>query len=150
MILGTLYGNTNTYGDLKFYANMRNSIQLVIILVISALYQRANFICKMGRKGVLSQTEKSKIVQGLHKNISTLQLAKELDRSHRTFKKHVTYPEICNGRSDKGKICKKAPVSHRAMSKIKREVRRNPLKTRKKALKMLSFLMCQNQPDAVS
>ena len=72
----------------------------------------------MGRKSALSQTEKSKIVQRLHKNISTLQIAKELDRSHETFTKFVTNPELCNGRSDKGKIRKKAPVSHRAMSRV--------------------------------
>ena len=83
--------------------------------MISNLVQRANFICKMGRRGALSQAEKSR----------------ELDRDHRTIKKCVTNPELCNGRSDKGKISKKAPVSHRAMSRIKREIRRNPLGTSK-------------------
>ena len=34
---------------------------------------------------------------------------------------------LCDGRSDKGKIRKKAPVLHPAMTRIKREVRRNPL-----------------------
>ena len=46
MILGTLYSNTNTCPDQKFYANLRNGKLMVAILVISALYQRANFICK--------------------------------------------------------------------------------------------------------
>ena len=99
--------------------------------MISSLVQRANFICKMGRRGALSQAEKSKIIQRLHDNISTLEISKELDRDHRTIKKFVTNPELCNGRSDKGKIRKKAPVSHRAMSRIKREIRRNPLGTSK-------------------
>ena len=84
-----------------------------------------------GRRGALSQVEKSKIIQRLHDNISTLEISKELDRDHRTIKKFVTNPELCNGRSDKGKIRNKAPVSHRAMSRIKREIRRNPLGTSK-------------------
>jgi hypothetical protein len=81
----------------------------------------------MGRKCALSQAEKFKIIQMLHNNISTLEISKELDRDHRSIKKFVTDPELCNGRSDRGKIRKKAPVTHRAMSAIKREVRRNPL-----------------------
>ena len=97
--------------------------------MISSLVQRANFTCKMGRRGALSQAEKSKIILRLHDNISTLEISKELDRDHRTIKKFVTNPELCNGRSDKGKIRKKAPVLHRAMSRIKREIRRNPLGT---------------------
>ncbi|XP_076056525.1 uncharacterized protein LOC143034407 isoform X2 [Oratosquilla oratoria] len=86
----------------------------------------------MGRKGALSQAEKSKIVQSIHNKISTLEIAKELDRDHRTIKKFVTNPELCNGRSDKGKIHKKALVSRRAMSRIEREVHCNPLETSKK------------------
>ena len=74
------------------------------------LVQRANFICKMGRRGALSQAEKSKIIQRLPDNISTLEISKELDRDHRTIKKFVTNPKLCNGHSDKGKIRKKAPV----------------------------------------
>ena len=85
----------------------------------------------MGRRGALSQDEKSKIIQRLHDNISTLEISKELDHDHRTMKKIVTNPELCNGHSDKGKIRKKAPASHRAMSRIKREIRRNPLGTSK-------------------
>ena len=54
-----------------------------------------------------------------------------MDHDHRTIKKFVTNPELCNGRSDKGKIRKKASVSHRAMSRIKKEIRRNPLGTSK-------------------
>ena len=85
----------------------------------------------MGRRGALSQAEKSKIIQRLHDNISTLEISRELDHDHRTIKKFVTSPELCNGRSDKGKIRKKAPVLHRAMSRIKKEIRRNPLWTSK-------------------
>ena len=54
--------------------------------MISSLVQRANFIWKMGRRGALSQAEKSKIIQMLHDNISTLEISKELDRDHRTIK----------------------------------------------------------------
>ena len=95
--------------------------------MISSLLQRVNLICKIGRRGALSHAEKSKVIQRLHDNICTLEISKELDRDHRTIKKFVTNPELCNGRSDKGEIRKKAPVSYRAMSRIKREIRHNPL-----------------------
>ena len=85
----------------------------------------------MGRRGALSQTEESKIIQRLHDNIFTLEIREELNRDHRTIKKFVTNPELCNRRSDKGKIRKKAPVLHRTMSRIKREICRNPLGTSK-------------------
>ena len=55
--------------------------------MISSLVQRANFICKMGRRGALSLAEKSKIIQRLHDNISTLEISKELDRDNCTIKK---------------------------------------------------------------
>ena len=35
-----------------------------------------HFICKMGRKGVLTEPEKSKIIKGLHKKQSTLEIGK--------------------------------------------------------------------------
>ena len=57
-------------------------------------------------------------------------MCKELDRDISTFhfiKKIVINPELCDGRSDKGKIRKKAPELHRAMTRIKRELCRNPL-----------------------
>ena len=69
--------------------------------MISSLLQRANFICEMGRRGALSQAEKSKIIQRLHDNISTLEISKELYPDHRTIKKCVTNPEHCNGLSNK-------------------------------------------------
>ena len=80
----------------------------------------------------MSRTEKSKIVQRIHNKVSTLEIAKELDRDHRTMKNFVTNPELCNGRFDKGKIRKKAHVLHRAMRRTRREVCRNPLETSKK------------------
>ena len=124
MILGTLHGNTTTCTNLKFYANLHNSKQMTDIQPISA-YQ---FTCKMEHKFALGQTEKSKTAQKLHKNIYTLQIAKELNRDHGTIKKFVTNPERCNGRSDK------AHVSHRVMSRSKREIRRNPFEISKKSL----------------
>ena len=63
-----------------------NSEHTAANLVTCSYFQRANFICKIGRKGVLSQAEKSKIVQRLHNKISTLEIAKELHRDHHTFK----------------------------------------------------------------
>ena len=74
--------------------------------MISSLVQRPKFICRIRRRGALSQAEKSEIIQRLHDNIATLEICKELDRDHRTIKKFVTNPELCNGRSDKGKIRK--------------------------------------------
>ena len=47
-------------------------------------------------------------------------MCKELDRDICTIKKIVIYPELCDGRSDKGKIRKKAPELHQAMSMIER------------------------------
>ena len=99
----------------------------------------------MGYKDAWSQTEKSTIFQRLCKIISTLQITKELNRDHRTIEKFVTNPELCNGSFDKEKIRKKAHVSHRAMNRIKREVRRNPLETRKTVFQTLEFLMRQYQ-----
>ena len=156
----TLYTNTNACADLKFYANLRNSKRTAAILVTCSLFERVNFICKMGRKGALSRAEKFKIVQRIHNKISTLEIPKKFDSDHRIIRKCVTNPELCNGRSEKGKIRKKkAPVSHRAMSRIKSRwrrdgtvmrVHRNPLETSKKFLKTLPFLMYPNQLDTVS
>ena len=50
-------------------------------------------------------------------------------RYHRKVKKIANNIAHCNARSDKGKIRKQAPVSHRAMNHIMREVSRNPLQT---------------------
>ena len=81
-----LYGNTNELSDIKSWADLRNSEQTAANLVTCSYFQRANFICKIRRKGVLSQAEKSKIVQRLHNKISILEIAKELHRDHRTIK----------------------------------------------------------------
>ena len=90
-------------------------------------FQRVKFICVIGRKGALSETEKFKIMERLHSKV----IAKKLGRDHRTVKTSVISSAQCNGRSDKGKIWEEAPVSHRAMGQIKKEVRRNPLQTSK-------------------
>ena len=50
-------------------------------------------------------------------------MCKELDRDICTIKKIVINPELCDGRSDKGKIRQKAPVLHPAKTRIKREGR---------------------------
>lgn len=88
----------------------------------------------MGRKGALTEVEKSKIIQGLHKKHSTLAISKIIGRDHRTVKKFACNPSSCNGRSDKGKMRKNGPVSQRDLNLIKREVRRNPLQTSKQVL----------------
>ena len=84
----------------------------------------------MGCKDALSDAEKLKIPQGLY-NLSTLEIAKELGRDHRTVKRFAMNPALCNGRSDKGKIRKEAPVSRRYLNHIKREVYRTALQTSK-------------------
>ena len=56
-----------------------------------------------------------------------MEIAKELGRDHRTVKRFAMNLALCNGRSDKGKILKEAPVSRRTLNHIKREVRRKPL-----------------------
>ena len=68
----------------KIFADLRNSKQTTAIFAISCLIQRANFRCKMGRKGALSEAVKFKIAQRLHNNFSSLEIAKELGHDHRT------------------------------------------------------------------
>ena len=82
----------------------------------------------MGRKGALTDIEKTQIIQGLHNKQATLEIAKTLGRDHRTIKKFAT---SCNGRSEKRKVRKKWPVTRRVISLLKREVRQNPLQTSK-------------------
>ena len=85
----------------------------------------------MGRRGALTNVEKSKIIQGLNKKRSTLEISKTIGRDHHTVKKFANKPESCNSRSDKGKLRKSTRVSHRALNSIKREVSRNPLQSNK-------------------
>ena len=93
----------------------------------------------MGRRGALTENEKAKIIQGLQKKQSTLEIAKMLGRDHRTIKKYATNPQSCNGRADKGKIREKSGVSRRVISLIKREVHRNPLETSKQVLEAVGM-----------
>ena len=60
----------------------------------------------MGNKGALSETEK------FNSKVFTLEIM--IGRDNHTFKKLVISTAQCNGRSDKGKIQKQAPVSHLA------------------------------------
>ena len=60
----------------------------------------------MGRRGALTEKEKAKIIQGLQKTQSTLEIAKMLGRDHHTIEKYATNPQSCNGRADKGKFGK--------------------------------------------
>ena len=80
-----------------------------------------------------------------------MEIAKELGHDHRAVKKLAINPAHYNGRSDWGKIRKKTPVLHRAMNHIMKEkVRGNPLQASiKKYSKVLVFLMCPKQLDAV-
>ena len=68
-------------------------------------------------------------------------MCKELDSNICAIKNIVINPELCDGRPDKGKMCKKARALHRAISRIMREVHRNPLGCSKRhSFKMLTFL----------
>ena len=66
---------------------------------------------------------------------STLEISKTIGTDHRTVKKFANKPELCNGRSDKGKLRKSTRVSHRALNLIKREASRNPLQSSKEVFK---------------
>ena len=50
----------------------------------------------MGRRGALTNVEKSKIIQGLNTKRSTLEISKTIGRDHRTVKKFANKPESCN------------------------------------------------------
>ena len=93
----------------------------------------------MGRKGALTDNEKAKIIQGLHKNQTTLAISKTLNRDHRTIKRFVKNPSTASIRSDKGKPRKNSSVSPRVLSLIKREIRRNPLHTSKEIFEAVSL-----------
>ena len=93
----------------------------------------------MGRRGALTENEKAKIIQGLQKKQSTLEIAKMLGHDHRTIQKYATNPQSCNGRADKGKIRKKSGVSRRVISLIKCEVHRNPLQTSKQVFEAVGM-----------
>ncbi len=73
-------------------------------LVQESLYR---LICEMDSREALTNEERSKIIQGLTKKQSTLEIAKIIGRDHRTVKKFVNQPDSCNGRADKGKPRKK-------------------------------------------
>ena len=63
-----------------------------------------------------------KIIERLHSKVN-LEIAKESGRDYRTVKKVVIRTAQCYESSDKEKIRKQAPVSHRAMRQITKEVR---------------------------
>ena len=78
-----------------------------------------HIICKMGGKGALTKIEKSKIIQGLNKRQLTLEISKIIGRNYCAVKKFANKPELCNGRSDKGKLQKSTCVLHQAPNLIK-------------------------------
>ena len=80
----------------------------------------------MGRKVTLTENEKATIIQELHRKQTTLQVAKTLNRGHRTVKK--TQLNSFNGRSDKG-TSRSSIASPRKVKRMKREIRRNPFQT---------------------
>ena len=73
----------------------------------------------MGRKSDLSETEKNSIVTQLEKGSTTLEIAKMINRDHRTVKKYIEDPDASRTRSDKGKS---RVITQREVSRIKRIV----------------------------
>ena len=71
-----------------------------------------------GCRGALTENEKAKIIKELHKKQSTHEIAKMLDRDHRTIKKYATNLQSCNGRADKEKIREKSGLSRWVISQI--------------------------------
>lgn len=69
----------------------------------------------------------------LHDNISTLEIAKNWAVTIAP-QKHLALARSLRKTFDKGKIRKQAPVCYRAINQIKREVRRNRLRTKIKSI----------------
>ena len=77
----------------------------------------------------LTKLEKSKIIKGLHKEQSILEIAKSIGHDRRTVKKSAINPVSCRGRSvrkNRGRIA--------CVISIMREFRCNPLQTNKEVL----------------
>ena len=77
----------------------------------------------MGQKSDLTSEEKFAIVAELGKRRTTLEISKMLEREHRTLKKSVQSCPPTRSRSDKGVS---RVISKRSMSRLKREVVKNP------------------------
>ena len=80
----------------------------------------------MGQKKDLTGPEKARIVKLLSEGNTTCQIAKMLNRHHRTIKKFAT-----NSEADRKKRVepKRRKVTAKDISRIKREAARNPLAT---------------------
>ena len=116
--------------------------------MILCSFQRAKFICMMGRKGALSETEKFKIIER-HQlgKIDTLEITKELGCDHRTVKKFViTQIDVLT----KGKFGSKHLFCMKLCARSTRKSGVTLCKLVKKCLKALVFLVYPNQLDAVS
>ena len=93
----------------------------------------------MGKKVTLTENEKATIIQGLHRKQTTLQIAKTLNRDHRTVKKFVLNPASFNGRSDKGKSRRSSIACPRMVKRMKREICRNPFQTSNEIFKAVGL-----------
>ena len=82
----------------------------------------------MGRRRDLSAEEKSKIINLLASNRKSLDIAKEIERDHRTIKRFLGNSNVRRQRSDKGKIRK---ITGWQMMRIKRAAVKNPLSSSK-------------------
>lgn len=98
------------------------------------VYKCATLLCKsysaltMGKKSELTKEEKSEIVKSLSRGESTNDIAKKLQRDHRTIKGYVQNNQ--DGRKPSEEKSSRT-LSSRALSRIKREVAKRPLATSK-------------------
>ena len=80
----------------------------------------------MGQKSDLTKTEKARIVSMLANEVSTLQIAKQLNRCHRTIKKFIENSQHTRSRSDK-KVMRS--VTKKQLTLLKKSLAQNQLAT---------------------
>jgi transposase len=80
----------------------------------------------MGKKSDLTAQEKAEIVRKVAAGESTLSVAKELHRDHRTVKRFTDNATFERSRTEKSKF---RSVSTRQLAKLRREVAKHPLST---------------------
>ena len=100
----------------------------------------------MGCRGGLSALEKSIINSQLGEGKSTLEISKNIGRYHQTVKNFVKDLTKVRKRVDKGES---GVLSRRSLSRIKREVIKNPGQTSKELFdRIVMNQMCQELPEA--
>ena len=83
-------------------------------------------IVKMGQKSDLTKTEKARIFSMLANEVSTLQIAKQLNRCHRIIKKFIKNSQHTRSRLDKGKV---RWITKKQLTLLKKSLAQNQLAT---------------------